>query len=166
MSSDFCAFLFKYRSQKICSEQEHTKKSKTMSNAHDLLSILGGGGARPVPRANPSSAEKTILSFKAGKMNTELQSNGKYMVSPDNRRGEINLVWTTTNAAPNSSATASGGQLTVEWKDRRTMTTVNTYPMFPTDNATFERVETGNDADRVYLLSCGEHNADARHFFW
>jgi len=46
------------------------------------------------------------------------------------------------------------------------MTTVNTYPIFPNDNATFERVETGNDADRVYLLSCGEHHAHSRHFFW
>lgn len=88
------------------------------------------------------------------------------MVSPDNRRGEINLVWTTTNAAPGSSAAASGGSLTVQWKDRRTMATVNTYPIFPSDNATFERVETGNDADRVYLLSCGVNNADSRHFFW
>jgi len=88
------------------------------------------------------------------------------MVSPDNRRGEINLVWTTTNAAPSSSATASGGQLTAEWKDRRTMTTVNTYPIFPNDNATFERVETGNDADRVYLLSSGTNSSDSRHFFW
>lgn len=84
------------------------------------------------------------------------------MVSPDSRRGEINLVWTTTNAAPSSS----GGSLTVQWKDRRTMATVNTYPIFPSDNATFERVETGNDADRVYLLSCGANNADSRHFFW
>mmetsp|Transcript_15481 Transcript_15481/g.21995 ORF Transcript_15481/g.21995 Transcript_15481/m.21995 type:complete len:413 (+) Transcript_15481:85-1323(+) len=137
-----------------------------MSNAQDLLSILGGGAPRPAPRANPSSTEKTILSFKAGKMNTELQPNGKYMVSPDNRRGEINLVWTTTNAAPGSSAAASGGSLTVQWKDRRTMATVNTYPIFPSDNATFERVETGNDVDRVYLLSCGANNADSRHFFW
>lgn len=133
-----------------------------MSNAQDLLSILGGGAPRPAPRANPSSTEKTILSFKAGKMNTERQPNGKYMVSPDSRRGEINLVWTTTNAAPSSS----GGSLTVQWKDRRTMATVNTYPIFPSDNATFERVETGNDADRVYLLSCGANNADSRHFFW
>lgn len=138
-----------------------------MSNAQDLLSILGGGAPRPAPRANPTSTEKTILSFKAGKMNTELQPNGKYLVSPDARRGEINLVWTTTNTGQNSSATAaSGGNLSVVWKDRRTMTAVNTYPIFPSDNATFERVETGNDADRVYLLTCGENNADARHFFW
>ena len=75
-------------------------------------------------------------------------------------------MWTTTNSAPSSSATASGGQLTVEWKDRRTMTTVNTYPIFPNDNATFERVETGNDADRVYLLSSGTNSSDSRHFFW
>lgn|SRR6056300_429776 len=133
-----------------------------MSNAQDLLSILGGGAARPAPRVNPTSSEKTILSFKAGKMNTELQANGKYMVSPDTRRGQVDLVWTTTGAAPNSSATASGGQLTVEWKDRRTMTTVNTYAIFPNENATFQRVETGNDEDRVYLLEYGQN----RYFFW
>lgn len=129
-----------------------------MSNAQDLLSILGGAAPRPAARANPSSTEKTILSFKAGKMNTELQPNGKYMVSPDKRRGQINLVWTTTNAS-------SGGQLTVQWKDRRTMATVNTYPIFQSDNATFEKVQTGNDADRVYLLTCG-NDAASRHFFW
>lgn len=132
-----------------------------MSNAQDLLSILGGA-ARPATRANPTSMEKTILSFKAGKMNAELQPNGKYIVSPDTRRGQINLVWTSTNVAP-SSGTA-GGQLTVEWKDRRTMTTVNTYAIFPDDNATFERVETGNDADRVYLLQYGSN--ESRYFFW
>ena len=80
------------------------------------------------------------------------------MVSPDKRRGQINLVWTTTNSS-------SGGQLTVQWKDRRTMATVNTYPIFPSDNATFEKVQTGNDADRVYLLTCG-NDAASRHFFW
>ena len=132
-----------------------------MSNAQDLLSILGGNAPRSAPHANPTSAEKTIMSFKAGKMNTELQPNGKYMVSPDSRRGEINIVWTTTS----NNSSASGGQLTVVWKDRRTMTAVNTYPIFPSDNATFERVETGNEADRVYLLSCGD-SADSRHFFW
>eukprot|EP00571_Detonula_confervacea_P016957 CAMPEP_0172302744 /NCGR_PEP_ID=MMETSP1058-20130122/4404_1 /TAXON_ID=83371 /ORGANISM="Detonula confervacea, Strain CCMP 353" /LENGTH=443 /DNA_ID=CAMNT_0013013337 /DNA_START=45 /DNA_END=1376 /DNA_ORIENTATION=+ len=132
-----------------------------MSNAQDLLSILGGASAasRPPVRATSTSGntETTILTFKAGKMNTTLKPNGKYLVEPDSRRGELHVVWTATALAT--------GHLKLEWKDRRTKTTVNTISVFPADDATFERVETGRDGDRVYLLQCGD-NADARHFFW
>lgn len=160
-----------------------------MSNAQDLLSILGGAAAnRPPPaggaaRSTNGTAETSILHFKAGKMNTTLKPNGKYLVEPDMRRGELHVVWTATPAAaPSSSGTtttaaagggATGGHLKLEWKDRRTKTVVNTIPIFPEDDATFERVETGRDGDRVYLLQCGgggnnnnNSRADSRHFFW
>merc|ERR1711966_548253 len=65
-----------------------------------------------------------------------------------------------------SASNANGaGHLKMEWKDRRTKTTVNTIPIFPEDNATFERVETGREGDRVYLLQCG-NDMDSTHFFW
>lgn len=136
-----------------------------MSNAQDLLTILGGASARAPPRANTTSGntEHTIITFKAGKMNTSLKPNGKYLVEPDTRRGELHVVWTTT--ATGAASDNLGGHLKLEWKDRRTKTTVNTISIFPADDATFERVETGRDGDRVYLLQCGE-GADARHFFW
>ena len=46
-----------------------------MSNAQDLLSILGGGAVRSGGRgaSTSGSTEKSILSFKAGKMITELK---------------------------------------------------------------------------------------------
>eukprot|EP00579_Thalassiosira_antarctica_P002172 CAMPEP_0201865540 /NCGR_PEP_ID=MMETSP0902-20130614/384_1 /ASSEMBLY_ACC=CAM_ASM_000551 /TAXON_ID=420261 /ORGANISM="Thalassiosira antarctica, Strain CCMP982" /LENGTH=452 /DNA_ID=CAMNT_0048390305 /DNA_START=65 /DNA_END=1423 /DNA_ORIENTATION=+ len=144
-----------------------------MSNAQDLLSILGGaGGASNRPSASRAggvgsttsgTTETSILNFKAGKMNTRLKPNGKYLVEPDSRRGELHIVWTTAGAAV---AGGSVGHLKLEWKDRRTKTTVNTIPIFPADDATFERVETGREGDRVYLLQCGNNNADSRHFFW
>ena len=140
-----------------------------MSNAQDLLSILNGASARrnaAAPSASSSSGnptEKSILSFKAGKMNTTLKPNGKYLVEPDARRGELHVVWV-TGAATSGATGAGGGHLKIEWKDRRTKTVVNSIPIFAnTDDATFERVETGKDGDRVYLLTVGNEN---RHFFW
>ncbi len=46
-----------------------------MSNAQDLLSILGGGAIRSGGRGAATSMnnEKSILTFKAGKMTTELR---------------------------------------------------------------------------------------------
>ena len=96
-------------------------------------------------------------------MNTTLKPNGKYLVEPDARRGELHVVWV-TGAATSGATGAGGGHLKIEWKDRRTKTVVNSIPIFAnTDDATFERVETGKDGDRVYLLTVGNEN---RHFFW
>ena len=95
-------------------------------------------------------------------MNTTLKPNGKYLVEPDARRGELHVVWVT--AAATTGTGAGGGHLKIEWKDRRTKTVVNSIPIFAnTDDATFDRVETGKDGDRVYLLTVGNEN---RHFFW
>ena len=141
-----------------------------MSNAQDLLSTLNGASARrnaAAPSASSSGGnptEKSILSFKAGKMNTTLKPNGKYLVEPDARRGELHVVWVTGTAANTGGTAGGGGHLKIEWKDRRTKTIVNSIPIFAnTDDATFERVETGKDGDRVYLLTVGNEN---RHFFW
>ena len=46
-------------------------------------------------------------------MTTTLQSNGKYLVEPDKRRGELLVVYV-------SGVGASGGRVKLEWKDRRT----------------------------------------------
>ena len=153
-----------------------------MSNAQDLLSILsnagssrsriGGGG---IASSTSGAVETSILSFKAGKMTTTLQPNGKYMVEPDMRRGELHVVWTATPAA-SAVGGAAGGYVKLEWKDRRTKTTVNTIPIIATttnDNtaattttasssaATFERVPTGREGDRVYLLQCDGNGGSA-----
>ena len=143
-----------------------------MSNAQDLLSILGGASARAPNRASTTSgsSETSILNFKAGKMITSLKPNGKYLVEPDMRRGELHIVWTSTaTAATGGVGGVAAGHLKLEWKDRRTKTVVNTIPIFPEDDATFERVETGREGDRVYLLQNngeGRASSDSRHFFW
>mmetsp|Transcript_32595 Transcript_32595/g.68864 ORF Transcript_32595/g.68864 Transcript_32595/m.68864 type:complete len:601 (+) Transcript_32595:74-1876(+) len=152
-----------------------------MSNAQDLLSILNAANATRPSRGGAGgtsasgNAETSILSFKAGKMNTSLKPNGKYLVEPDGRRGELHVVWiasASSSASATSSATTStttnnnvggGGTLQLQWKDRRTKTVVNTIPVYANEDATFERVETGRDGDRVYLLQSGSEN---RHFFW
>jgi hypothetical protein len=125
------------------------------NNAQELLSILNGRH-RPALSTTSTSPEKSILTFKAGKMNTTLKPNGKYLVEADTRRGEIHLVW---------ARTAAGGHLKIEWKDRRTKVTVDTVTVPPGEDATFERIETGRDTDRVYLLQVGS-GSTGRHFFW
>ena len=86
------------------------------------------------------------------------------------RRGELHIVWTSTaTAATGGVGGVAAGHLKLEWKDRRTKTVVNTIPIFPEDDATFERVETGREGDRVYLLQNngeGRASSDSRHFFW
>jgi hypothetical protein len=142
-----------------------------MADAQDLLSILQGGRLpRRSGNTTSGNSEKSILLFKAGKMTMERQPNGKYMVTPDTRRGEINMVWTTTSssaagASANPAAVAAGGHLKLEWRDRRTRNVVNTIAIMPSDDWTFQRVETGREGDRVYLLQCGT-NSESRHFFW
>lgn len=44
---------------------------------------------------------------------------------------------------------------------------MNTIEILPNVDATFERVLTGKDDDRVYLLQIGDNtSAEGRHFFW
>ena len=138
-----------------------------MSNAADLLSILNGAQMRRPPAASSTSGatESSILSIKAGKMNAALQPNGKFLVEPDARRGELHVVWIKASGGgggAHASAAAANGRLVLQWQDRRTKAVVNSIPVFPEDDAAYERVETGRDGDRVYLLTVGEN----RHFFW
>jgi hypothetical protein len=146
-----------------------------MSNAQDLLSILSNAGAasrsslRP-PASTSGIVETSILSFRAGKMNATFKPNGKYLVEPDMRRGEIHVVYCTPPSssasmnpllASNATANDATATLKLEWRDRRTKTTVNSLPL--DGDATFERVETGRDGDRVYLL---QRSGRRRNFFW
>ena len=49
-------------------------------------------------------------------MTTTLQSNGKYLVEPDKRRGELHVVYVSGVAG----SANGGGRVKLEWKDRRT----------------------------------------------
>lgn len=119
----------------------------------DLLAMLGGAGL-PGPSSSRREEEgKTILSFKAGKMDPVLQPNGKYLITADPRRGEVNLVFDLPST------------LKFEWKDRRTRAVVDSFLVIPEDNCTFTGVPTGREGDRVNLLQFGS-NPDRRFFFW
>jgi hypothetical protein len=70
------------------------------------------------------------------------------------------------NWTPSSSrSSSSSGVLKLEWKDRRTRAVVDSHTIFPEDDCTYSKVETGNDKDRVYLLQYG-NVSDRRFFFW
>ena len=111
----------------------------------ELLAMLGG--QMPGPSSSSRRNEdrgKTILTFKAGKMKTELQPNGKYTVTPDNRRGQISVLWQASpgagSGAGGSGAPSGGGVLKFEWKDRRTRTVVDSLTVFPEDDCTYSKV--------------------------
>jgi len=134
----------------------------------DLLAMLGGAGPSSASTSRRETEGKTILSFKAGKMNTTLQPNGKYLITPDPRRGTVALTWHATSSSSSSSntnANNNGGLLKFEWTDRRTRTTVDSLTIFPGDNVTFTNITTGRPKDRVYLLQYGS-NTDQMFFYW
>jgi 26S proteasome regulatory subunit N13 len=117
----------------------------------ELMAMLGG----QLGPSNQGEEEdgKSILTFKAGKMTHVLQPNGKFLVSPDPRRGELNVVYEENNPVK------------VEWKDRRTTAVVDSLNVMESDNWTFERIDTGKEGDRVYLLQTSK-SEDSRLFFW
>lgn len=126
----------------------------------DLLAMLGGAG---VPGSNSSSRNnegKTLLTFKAGKMTTAIQPNGKYLVTADPRRGQISLIFHTP-VRPATTPT-----LKFEWRDRRTRTVVDDLTiLMGEDDISFTQVPTEREGDRIYLLQYA-NNDDRRFFYW
>jgi hypothetical protein len=85
--------------------------------------------------------------------------NGRYLVTPDPRRGTLEVNWT--------ASSATSGVLKIEWKDRRTRSVVDSLTIFPEDDCTYSKVDTGpgRGKDRVYLLQYG-NASERRFFFW
>jgi hypothetical protein len=102
----------------------------------DLLDVLGGGNSLAGGAGNRESEKHVAVSFKAGKLDMKLQDNGKYWVTPDTRRGTVQLVW-------------QDNQLKWEWVARREGNVVDSFNV--TQGATFERIET--PTGRIFLLS-------------
>mmetsp|Transcript_55460 Transcript_55460/g.82172 ORF Transcript_55460/g.82172 Transcript_55460/m.82172 type:complete len:443 (-) Transcript_55460:192-1520(-) len=131
----------------------------------DLLAMLGGAVPGGSTTSNRRDEEKNIISIKAGKMEHVLQPNGKYMVSPNPRRGEINLLWSAaTTSGTSAGSSSNNGTLKFEWRDRRTRATDHESTIFPEDRCTFSKIDTGRNNDRVYLLQYA--NSERRLFFW
>ena len=81
-----------------------------------------------------------MLSFKAGKCKMEEKSAGKYVISPDTRKGTISLSRTTD------------GVLHFRWLDRTATNTVVDYFSIVPNETSFAKVNTGKESDRVYIL--------------
>ena len=64
-----------------------------------------------------------------------------------------------------TQSTSSVGVLKIEWKDRRTRSVIDSLSIFPEDNCTYSKVDTGRPNDRVYYLQYG-NASERRFFFW
>ena len=91
----------------------------------------GFGGARePI----------VLLSFKAGKcLMSQRQANNKFAVTPDLRRGKVELV------------KANDGLIHFRWVDRSSSRIEDDRIVFP-DDLSYKKCKTGRENDRVYLL--------------
>ena len=83
---------------------------------------------------------EAIISFKAGKcILSQRQSNGKFTVTPDKRRGTLSL------------SKSSDGLMNLRWSDRSTGILEDHRSIVPGE-VTFKKCRTGRENDRVYLL--------------
>jgi len=112
----------------------------------DIFDALGGGG----PHGNSNNASnrggsgsggtshgepKSLYSFKAGKVEMALQHDGTYTCTPDTRRGQVHLKYTTEDS-----------QLVWEWYDRREKRVIDTISI--TEPVTLLRVSTPPSQDK------------------
>mmetsp|Transcript_14773 Transcript_14773/g.21791 ORF Transcript_14773/g.21791 Transcript_14773/m.21791 type:complete len:371 (+) Transcript_14773:91-1203(+) len=120
----------------------------------DLLDVLGNQSSSSGGARRGETEKHVAVSFKAGKMKMELKENGKYWVKPDTRRGEVQLVWASQS-------------LKWEWMDRRDKTVVDSVKI-ASGGGKFERVDTGNDEERVYLWTNKEAAASTKKWemYW
>jgi len=133
----------------------------------DLFDHLGSNAGGGSGGNSSSSNEKQLVSFKAGKMDLTLQENGNYWAAPDTRRGEIRLVWKTSDTS-----------LYWEWYDRREKSVADAdrqllYSAGGTANdlGTLQRVQDVPNAapqDRLYVWSRPEAGNDNPnyHMYW
>ncbi|TMW67672.1 hypothetical protein Poli38472_011292 [Pythium oligandrum] len=100
---------------------------------------------------NNSNGRNELVSFNAGKMTVQPTANGKFLVTPDLKKGKVCL-------------TRGDDQLLhFQWVDRQTGASPDDFIIFP-DDATFTKASTGREGDRVYLLQY--KNSSRRFFFW
>jgi len=80
-----------------------------------------------------------------------IEGGKKFKVKPDPRKGMLTLE------------RGIDGMLHIYWKLRPTATVCEDFNIFP-GAQTFEKVDTGREDDRIYLLQC--KGQERRRFFW
>lgn len=96
------------------------------------------------------ASEKPLVSFKAGKCELEPIAGGKFRVSADLRKGQVSFV------------KSPDGLRHFKWGDR-SGSAVDDLIIFP-DEASFKRVRTGREGDRVFVLKF--NTGDRKFLFW
>jgi len=102
--------------------------------------------------SRPTGATNALCHFHCGVMNASpIEGGGKFKVSADKRKGLLTLE------------RGQDGMLHLYWKTRPGVNTLEDYMILP-GQQTFEKVDTGKDTDRVYLLQF--KGQSKRRFFW
>ncbi|KAF1319390.1 Proteasomal ubiquitin receptor adrm1-like protein, partial [Globisporangium splendens] len=100
---------------------------------------------------NSPAGRNELVSFNAGKMTVKPTANGKFLITPDLKKGKICL------------SRGDDQLLHFQWMDRQSGTSPEDFIIFP-DDALFSKVDTGREGDRVFLLQY--KNSSRRFFFW
>uniref|UniRef100_K3XBB6 Uncharacterized protein n=1 Tax=Globisporangium ultimum (strain ATCC 200006 / CBS 805.95 / DAOM BR144) TaxID=431595 RepID=K3XBB6_GLOUD len=100
---------------------------------------------------NSAAGRNELVSFNAGKMVVKPTANGKFLITPDLKKGKICL------------SRGDDQLLHFQWMDRQSGTSPEDFIIFP-DDASFSKVDTGREGDRVFLLQY--KNSSRRFFFW
>jgi len=104
------------------------------------------------PQRTPDQAASNVLvSFPAGKCQLIPQNGGKFMITPEPRRGTITLE------------KDSDGLTHFIWTDRTTSVREDDQIVFPNE-MTFKKAKGGKPEDRVYFLQF--ENSTRYNFFW
>lgn len=127
----------------------------------DLFDALGGGagsgrgGSNTGGNASSNSnndAPPPLLSFKAGKMELALQEDGKFWVTPDTRRLQVNIKYNDGISGSGNDASLPQG-LVWEWYDRRENKTLESFPVtnpIQLSRADVPKSQDMDSNDRVY----------------
>ena len=136
-SSGLCLFISSERNSHVRHAFTTDLKAITQfAKVHKMDSLF--------PQQRPGETgmrqSEAIISFKAGKcILSQRQSNGKFTVTPDKRRGTLSL------------SKSSDGLMNLRWSDRSTGILEDHRSIVPGE-VTFKKCRTGRESDRVYLL--------------
>jgi hypothetical protein len=105
------------------------------------------------PQRNAPRQPPSLVSFKAGKcVFSPRQPNGKFLVTPDKRRGTV------------SFSKLGDGLYHFQWTNRSSGQVETDLIIMP-DDADFKKVKNGREGDRVYMLKFRSGNRDPL-MFW